>query len=305
MTDDRTIIMQRPVSKGICVSLPDAASAAEKTRIFTKAFSIGRQSDCDLRFQDDRVSRHHAEIFPTASGWAIRDLGSANGTFLAGATIDEAAPIVGKNEIQLGCNGPIFRVEPIIETQPEKPPQEAADVTRIRIPKADHIEIQNRKKNPPSDRTVIRQHRQSLSPAELKNHYFGEQEDATMGDRTLLLRKLIVQERKKQSHHYRMVIFGISLVLLAVSGLAVYQQQRLAHAQKLALDIFYDMKALEVQIVREEAQRHRVAYRIRQAEISRKREQLQAMERRYQEYLDNLYGMRLFRQPTGRDQACR
>lgn len=296
MPDDKTIIMQRPVSKGIRVSLPDA-STAENTRIFSKAFSIGRQSDCDLRFRDDRVSRHHAKIYPTAGGWTIRDLGSANGTLLNGSSIEQATPIVGKNAIQLGCNGPIFLVEPIIETQPE----EAADVTRIRIPTTDHGDTHDREKKHPSDQTVIRPQRQSLSPEELKNHYFGDQEDAAMGDRTLLLRKLIVQERKKQTHHYRMVIFGISLVLLAVSGLAIYQQQRLAHAQKLALDIFYDMKALEVQIVREEAQRHRAAYRIRQAELSPKREQLQAMERRYNEYLDNLDGMRLFRQTIGRD----
>ncbi len=298
MPDDQTVIMPWPASKGICVSLPATSEGAERKIVFDKAFRIGRQADCDLRFQDDRVSRQHAEIYPTAEGWAIRDLGSANGTLLAGMAIDDAMPISGTMEIQLGCNGPTFRVEPIIATRPE----EEADATRIRLPAAGLSKTGDPAKSPPpSEQTAFRSRRQPLNPEQIKNHYFGDQEDAAMGDRTLLLRKLIVQEQKKQSTRYHMVIFGISLVLLAVSGLAVYQQLRLAHAQKLAVDIFYDMKTLEVQIVREEARRHRAAYLVQQAGITRKREQLQAMQRRYDEYLDNLNGMRLFKQSPSRD----
>ena len=298
MPDDETVIMRWPVSKGICVRLSENTVGAEKNPVFTRAFTIGRQSDCDLRFQDDRVSRHHAEIYPTTAGWAIRDLGSANGTLLAGMAIDRTMPISGKTEIQLGCNGPTFLVEPILESQKEERAEEQSDVTHIRTPAATPGSTE---KQPLPDHTVIRPHRHVLNPEEIRNHYFGDQEDAGMGDRTLLLRKLIMQEQKKQSRRYRLVIVSISLVLLAVSGLAGYQQQRLAHAQKLAVDIFYDMKTLEVQIVREEAQRHRTAYLVQQNEISRKREQLQAMERRYNEYLNNLKGMRLFRQPPSRD----
>ena len=43
---------------------------------------IGRGASCDLTLPSRAASRRHAEVFPRGGGWAVRDLGSTNGTFL-------------------------------------------------------------------------------------------------------------------------------------------------------------------------------------------------------------------------------
>ena len=43
---------------------------------------IGRERDNDLVLTDPRVSRYHTLIELEAGQWVIRDLGSANGTFV-------------------------------------------------------------------------------------------------------------------------------------------------------------------------------------------------------------------------------
>ena len=46
------------------------------------AVTIGRQSMCDLRLKDDRVSRLHARVFYRANRWFLEDCGSLNGVFV-------------------------------------------------------------------------------------------------------------------------------------------------------------------------------------------------------------------------------
>ncbi len=53
---------------------------------------IGRKEGAvDILLQDDGVSRRHASILVDARGARIRDLGSANGTFVDGARVAESA----------------------------------------------------------------------------------------------------------------------------------------------------------------------------------------------------------------------
>jgi len=52
---------------------------------------IGRATDCDLQLpNDERVSRHHAEVYGDGPTWRVRDLDSTNGTILNGESIVEA-----------------------------------------------------------------------------------------------------------------------------------------------------------------------------------------------------------------------
>jgi hypothetical protein len=53
---------------------------------------IGRESDCDLVLDDDRVSRRHARLSFEDGAWWLADLGSKNGTSLQGVPVDEASP---------------------------------------------------------------------------------------------------------------------------------------------------------------------------------------------------------------------
>ncbi|MQA05989.1 MAG: FHA domain-containing protein [Streptosporangiales bacterium] len=43
---------------------------------------IGRSPDCQILLDDNRMSRHHAQIAYEEDGWVLRDLGSRNGTFI-------------------------------------------------------------------------------------------------------------------------------------------------------------------------------------------------------------------------------
>lgn len=50
---------------------------------------IGRSRACRLRVTDGDASRRHAEILSRGDRFAIRDLGSTNGTFVNGQRVDE------------------------------------------------------------------------------------------------------------------------------------------------------------------------------------------------------------------------
>ena len=48
---------------------------------------IGRDPECDLRLDNTAVSRHHARIERRGASYVLRDLGSANGTYVNGMAI--------------------------------------------------------------------------------------------------------------------------------------------------------------------------------------------------------------------------
>jgi diguanylate cyclase (GGDEF)-like protein len=50
---------------------------------------IGRKQGCDIRLDDDGVSRRHCSVQVTDEGLLLRDLQSANGTYVAGERIAE------------------------------------------------------------------------------------------------------------------------------------------------------------------------------------------------------------------------
>ena len=53
--------------------------------------TLGRDSDCDIRLQRERVSRRHAEFYRQGPLLAVRDLASTNGTWVDGARTPHAA----------------------------------------------------------------------------------------------------------------------------------------------------------------------------------------------------------------------
>lgn len=50
---------------------------------------IGRKDDCDIRIPLSEVSRHHTQIIVSDKGAVVKDLGSANGTYLNNARVKE------------------------------------------------------------------------------------------------------------------------------------------------------------------------------------------------------------------------
>ncbi|HYI92965.1 MAG TPA: FHA domain-containing protein [Bryobacteraceae bacterium] len=81
-------------------------------RRFTTTFRIGRAEDCELRVQNEYVSRYQAQVLFEGGQWRVRDLGSSNGIYVGDSRVQEI-PITPTLTIRLGIAGPevAFEVE--------------------------------------------------------------------------------------------------------------------------------------------------------------------------------------------------
>lgn len=64
--------------------------------------TIGRDASSQLHLTHPTVSRHHAEIMRRDGGYAVRDLGSTNGTFVNGQRASGWVPLAMGDVIQVG-----------------------------------------------------------------------------------------------------------------------------------------------------------------------------------------------------------
>lgn len=70
--------------------------------------SIGRASDCGIPIKDRYLSRKHAELIAVGTGWMLKDLGSANGTYLNGERVERDLPLRAGDRIRLGDTEIVF-----------------------------------------------------------------------------------------------------------------------------------------------------------------------------------------------------
>src|SRR5580698_9901543 len=81
-------------------------SADGKSRIIAldgERLTVGRSNAAELCFPDDNgLSRQHLAIERDGDGWALRDLGSKNGTMLNGAKITGRMPLKSGDRITAG-----------------------------------------------------------------------------------------------------------------------------------------------------------------------------------------------------------
>ncbi len=66
-------------------------------------FTIGRESDCDMTLSDETVSRWHASLERSGSGWLLADLGSTNGTRLNGWRVTGPMPVRPGDMVSFGA----------------------------------------------------------------------------------------------------------------------------------------------------------------------------------------------------------
>lgn len=72
-------------------------------------FRIGRLQDCQARFDDPNVSRHHAELRRSAEGYGVIDLGSTNGTLVNGVRIAGETRLNDGDTVSVGNNSLTYR----------------------------------------------------------------------------------------------------------------------------------------------------------------------------------------------------
>ena len=223
----------------------------EGEKRFTENFLIGRHSDCDLQIQDSRVSRVHARVFFEGNRWRVKDMESANGTYLGGVRIQEAL-LPQEAELELGKGGPVISlVWEVIET-----------------PK---IDVEKKNKPP--------------SVTQIMDHYFGGRSSGKMGERTLMFRRAFERAHRKRSRKY-WISMGVGLLLLiGAGGVILHQKNKLEQMRDIAVNMFYSMKSLELQIAQMEevllakAEPHQVR------SLLAKREQLIVMEKDYDHFV--------------------
>ena len=68
----------------------DGPEKGKRLDIASERMTIGRSVICDLTLSDNAVSGTHCEIIAKENGFLLRDLGSANGTWVAGVRVREA-----------------------------------------------------------------------------------------------------------------------------------------------------------------------------------------------------------------------
>ncbi len=70
--------------------------------LLPREYEIGRSSSADIIVPDPSVSGHHAKLVPHGDGFAIRDLGSTNGTKVNGKVTSGDCALRGGETITLG-----------------------------------------------------------------------------------------------------------------------------------------------------------------------------------------------------------
>lgn len=67
-----------------------------------EALVVGRGGDCDVVLADPTVSRHHALVEPTPTGWEVRDVQSRHGTTLNGRVLSRPSPLAAGDRVGIG-----------------------------------------------------------------------------------------------------------------------------------------------------------------------------------------------------------
>ncbi len=228
------------------------ASGRVAKRSFTTAFRIGRDPECDIHINDPVVSRQHAEVVLLADTWWLQDCNSANGIFVDGQRVDRM-PLRGQLRGELGKGGPLLILS--IDKPHPQPPENKED---------------------------------PLTMTHYRDHYFSGEENEKAGEHTIMVRRAFAQVQKKQRKTYGLIIGLVACLLLVAVSVAVYKHQQVARQKELAGEIFYAMKALEIEFsdllraARKSKDKNTIA-KVKQYE-----KQAIELENSYSEFIDNL-----------------
>jgi pSer/pThr/pTyr-binding forkhead associated (FHA) protein len=119
-------------------------SDAATVRLADGVNSVGRHDDCLIRIRSSQVSRRHCELFENEGQLWVRDLGSANGTYVNGKRV------LGQQALKIGdvitVGGVTLRVEqagaPGAGTLPGKKPSDTAVADAVPLPDDEDVELE-------------------------------------------------------------------------------------------------------------------------------------------------------------------
>lgn len=213
------------------ISLLDASGLSSRQFQFAKKFTVGRAPGNDLTISNKLVSRYHFKIEWENGHWWVYDLNSANGVYLNHQMIQKKSPLKSSDIISLDAANIIFAVEEI-QQSPEIPFQpNEVHCKPEKIPITKFI---------PSSR--------DLTKDELKARLLANTEAPNLGDYTRMIRSIIHEDRTSQVKSYKRIVIWLGSLFIVFSGVVIYQQMSLLNVRALAIDMFYDIKALEVSL---------------------------------------------------------
>lgn len=255
----------RDVDSSSPYSLPPVTVHLPDGRIlrFSQTFHIGRDESCEVAIQDAQISRRHAVVSFGQGHWTIRDLQSRNGLFVRGERV-QTADIDNHLEVTFGEDGPLLKIE-----------RESSG--RMTTPR--------RVAKPPDQQGDLDEYTQ---------HYFGPTgDDEEVGGRTLMIRRAYQQLRQRQTRRHRWVVAVLAVAGISAGAYAYYSHRQVVRQQALAQELFYSMKALDVDIARVEGQLAGSGNPQAQEQVARYMEQRRQMETNYEQFLTGLYDRRL------------
>lgn len=98
-------------------STPEGLALGATLAVASEAV-LGRSPEATVQLADRTISRRHARVWPTSSGWQVCHLAEGNGAFLDGAplAVGVETPLIDGSSLQLG--GVVFAVQVVLGTLP-------------------------------------------------------------------------------------------------------------------------------------------------------------------------------------------
>jgi pSer/pThr/pTyr-binding forkhead associated (FHA) protein len=230
---------------------------------FAEPFKVGRGDDCAVRIQDAQVSRQHLRVEFEGAQWMVQDLQSGNGVFADGQRLTVATPVDASLTLTLGSDGPSLTLE-----------VEGAKPTRRPTPPAATVQG-------PVNETV--------ALARYAERYFGSGDnDESAGRHTRMIRQAFRKVQRRQRMKYGWVVAMVAAAAVAAGGYAYYGHRQMARQKALALDLFYSMKSLDLDIANLERLVASSGNTQGSEQVKRYLERRREMEKSYDSFLANL-----------------
>ena len=93
-------VRQRSQARRLVVT--EGALAGTTIGLTDAVVTLGRADDSTLVLTDDYASTRHARLVPSEGAWTLEDLGSTNGTYLAGSKVTAPTPVPLGQPIKIG-----------------------------------------------------------------------------------------------------------------------------------------------------------------------------------------------------------
>jgi len=233
--DEQTVFTK----KGLQIVLRGTSGNIINELLFSNHFTAGRANDNDIIIPEGDVSRYHLKVTREQGQWWLYNLKSANGVYIQGDLVFDKHRLVFPVSIALGKMGVTLTLRNANQPLRKKPKKLVNDGS---------VTLFTNKKQPPASAPK----QPDLSEAEIGAKLLNPQEPDDMGDHTRIVRRIIRKDQTHRSKGYKKVIISLALLFIIACGLIGYQQFALSNANTLALDMFYDIKTLEVSLSQSE-----------------------------------------------------